>query len=61
MFKILILQSLYSLSDDAKELQINDRLGFKWFLVLKPYGSSVNSDISEQSWQVGSLFAEIPW
>ena len=35
MFKVLILQSLYSLSDDALEFQINDRLSFKRFLGLK--------------------------
>ena len=35
MFKILILQSLYNLSDDQIEYQINDRLTFKRFLALK--------------------------
>ena len=35
MFRVLILQSLYSLSDDALEFQINDRLSFKRFLGLK--------------------------
>jgi IS5 family transposase len=35
MFKVLILQSLYSLSDDAMEFQINDRLSFKRFLGLQ--------------------------
>jgi IS5 family transposase len=35
MFKILILQSLYSLSDDQTEYQITDRLSFKRFLGLK--------------------------
>jgi len=35
MFKILILQSLYSLSDDQMEFQITDRLTFKRFLGLK--------------------------
>jgi IS5 family transposase len=34
MFKILVLQSLYSLADDAVEYQINDRLSFKRFLGL---------------------------
>lgn len=34
MFKILILQSLYNLSDDAMEYQINDRLSFMRFLKL---------------------------
>ena len=35
MFKILILQSLYNLSDDQIEYQITDRLTFKRFLGLK--------------------------
>ena len=35
MFKILILQSLYNLSDDQIEYQIIDRLTFKRFLGLK--------------------------
>lgn len=34
MFKILILQSLYNLSDDAIEFQIRDRLSFMRFLNL---------------------------
>jgi len=34
MFKILILQSLYNLSDDAVEYQIRDRLSFMRFLDL---------------------------
>ena len=35
MFKILILQSLYNVSDDQMEFQIIDRLSFKRFLGLK--------------------------
>lgn len=34
MFKILILQRLYHLSDDQIEYQINDRLSFQRFLDL---------------------------
>jgi len=34
MFKILILQSLYNLSDDATEFQVRDRLSFLRFLGL---------------------------
>ena len=34
MFKILILQSLYNLSDDQTEFQIRDRLSFMRFLDL---------------------------
>ena len=34
MFKILILQSLYNLSDDQLEFQIRDRLSFMRFLGL---------------------------
>lgn len=32
MFKILVLQALYSLSDDQVEFQIRDRLSFMRFL-----------------------------
>ena len=32
MFKILVLQALYSLSDEASEFQIKDRLSFQRFL-----------------------------
>jgi len=35
MFKILILQQLYNLSDDSIEFQINDRLSFQRFLGLE--------------------------
>ena len=35
IFKLMILQSLYSLSDDQMEYQITDRLSFKRFLGLK--------------------------
>lgn len=34
MFKILILQRLYNLSDDRTEYQINDRLSLMRFLGL---------------------------
>jgi len=34
MFKILILQSLYNLSDEAMEYQVRDRLSFMRFLEL---------------------------
>ncbi len=34
MFKILVLQSLYNLSDDQTEFQIRDRLSFMRFLAL---------------------------
>jgi IS5 family transposase len=32
MFKVLILQSLYNLSDEQTEFQIQDRLSFMRFL-----------------------------
>jgi IS5 family transposase len=35
MFKILILQKLYEISDEATEYQINDRLSFQRFLGLE--------------------------
>jgi IS5 family transposase len=34
MFKVLVLQSLYNLGDDAMEYQIKDRLSFMGFLGL---------------------------
>ena len=34
MFKILVLQRLYNLSDDQMEFQINDRMSFMRFLGL---------------------------
>jgi hypothetical protein len=37
MFKILVLQALYSLSDEATEFQIKDRLSFQLFLGLGLY------------------------
>ncbi len=35
MFKILVLQKYYNLSDEQTEFQINDRISFKQFLGLK--------------------------
>ncbi len=37
MFKLLIIQSLYNLSDEATEMQVLDRLSFRRFLGLKIY------------------------
>ena len=34
MFKVMVLQSLYNLSDDAVEHQVRDRLSFMRFLGL---------------------------
>jgi len=36
MLKILILQSLYNLSDDETEYQVTDRLSFQKFLGIGP-------------------------
>ena len=36
MFKMLVLQALYNLSDDQTEFQIRDRLSFQRFLGLSP-------------------------
>ena len=36
MFKVLILQHLYNISDDETEYQIRDRLSFSRFLGLNP-------------------------
>jgi IS5 family transposase len=34
IFKALVLQALYNLSDDQAEYQLRDRLSFMWFLGL---------------------------
>lgn len=44
MFKILILQRLYNLSDEQMEYQINDRLSFMRFL-----GLNISADIPDQN------------
>jgi hypothetical protein len=36
MFKMLVLQALYNLSDDQTEYQVRDRLSFQRFLGLSP-------------------------
>jgi hypothetical protein len=36
MFKILVLQTMYNLSDEQTQFQIMDRMTFKRFLGLKP-------------------------
>jgi len=46
MFKILVLQALYSLSDEASEFQIKDRPPFQWFLGLGGYGLSLEEERS---------------
>ena len=40
MFKVLVLQALYNLSDDQAEFQIRDRLSFMRFLGLTPNAPS---------------------
>jgi len=42
MFKVLVLQSLYNLSDDKTEFQIRDRLSFMRFL-----GHSLGDEIPD--------------
>jgi len=37
MFKILILQKIYNISDDQTEYQINDRLSFQRFIGIQLY------------------------
>ena len=47
MFKILILQALYNLSDDATEFQIRDRLSFMRFLGLDLHaGTGCQNDLA---------------
>ena len=39
MFKVLILQAMYALSDERTEFLIKDRLSFMRFLVTLPLGT----------------------
>ena len=48
LFKIIVLQKIYNLSDDAAEYQINDRLSFMRFLGL---GISSNIPDSKTIWK----------
>ena len=48
LFKIIVLQKIYNLSDDATEYQINDRLSFMRFLGL---GISSNIPDSKTIWK----------
>ncbi len=43
MFKMLLLQYLYNLSDARVEQEVNDRLSFKWFLGLEVHQHSPDS------------------
>jgi len=49
MFKIVVLQSLYNLSDDQTEFQIKDRLSFMRFLDLDNTGKQVFADSAYRS------------
>jgi IS5 family transposase len=43
MFKILILQKIYNISDDQTEYQINDRLSFQRFIGIQLYNTVPDS------------------
>jgi IS5 family transposase len=43
MFKILILQKIYNISDDQTEFQINDRLSFQRFIGIQLYNTVPDS------------------
>ena len=54
MFKVLVLQTLYSLSDDQTEYQLNDRLSFMRFVGLAlhaPSRTPRRSGCSASSWR----------
>ena len=55
MFKVLVLQALYNLSDDQAEFQIRDRLSFMRFLGLNP---GVQSPDAKTIW--GTVRANAP-
>ena len=64
MFKILVLQALYNLSDDQAEFQIRDRLSFLRFLGLAPNAPSPDAktiwlfrEQLVQAWAIEKLFA----
>ena len=61
MFKILVLQTLYTLSDDAAEFQIKDRLSFMRFLGLGLHDRVPDAKtiwlFREQLTRAGALFA----
>lgn len=53
IFKVLVLQALYNLSDDQAEFQIRDRLSFMRFLGLAPNAPSPDarrSGCSASTW-----------
>ena len=55
MFKILILESIYQLSDDEMEYQILDRMSFKDFLGLS---SEDNIPDSKTIWHFKNVLSE---
>ena len=44
MFKVLVLQQMYNLSDDQTEYQVRDWLSFKLFLDRSPEGAVAVSE-----------------
>jgi IS5 family transposase len=55
MFKVLVLQALYGMSDDQAEFQINDRLSFMRFLGL---GHEVAAPDAKTIWLYRELLVE---
>jgi IS5 family transposase len=51
MFKILILQKIYNISDDQCEFQINDRLSFQRFLGLQLYDTVPDAKTIWHFWE----------
>lgn len=63
MFKILILQKYFNLSDDQVEFQINDRISFMRFLGFSlpmKFLTAKQSGISERNWPIRAAFTEKP-
>ena len=58
MFKVLILQTLYNLADEAVEYQIRDRLSFLRFLGLERYDSVPDGTTV---WRFRERLKELEW
>jgi hypothetical protein len=50
MFRMLVVQSLYNLSDEQVEYQVRDRLSFTRFVCRKPVWREIQDDIHGR-WQ----------
>ena len=64
MFKALVLQALYNLSDDQTEYQIRDRLSFMRFLVLdldRAFARAVSEKWMQACWSAWDGMEWLAW